>query len=417
MYSEKERIAHVVRRLGMGPNTRIVDETKSVDDAIARMLDMPVFPVDAPKVKPPKTWDDVDYELLSTTLVPWWLSQMASGDQPLLERLIWFWHDHLAVSAEKVSHPYVVWQHHRLVRSLAAGSFADLLRATSKDAAMLWYLDGAANAIDAPNENFGREVMELHTMGIGTYTQDDVTEIARAFTGWTVNEPHWERAGFVYDHEDPWSGVFDPTLFDGGEKTFLGVTGAYGMDEALDLLLDRPETGRHVGSALYRELVGLEPPPATVRRLGTIFAANYDTMRLVEEIVSDPVFTSDEAIRAKVRTPVEKAVAVLQGLPPSPDASGDWMFWILEKLSYLPLHPPNPAGFPPGLLDPARLLGSFELLNLAANLDEEGAEAVDVLAVLGLYDVSAETMALLGRFPRPGLQLGLAFGSPEFLVV
>ncbi len=417
MYSDRERIAHVVRRLGIGAHPWLVEELEGVDEAIARLIEVPDEPAEPPRIDPPRTWDDVDYEVLSAELVPWWLDTIGSGTQPLVERLTWFWHDHFAVGGAKVDHSYVLWEHHRRVRSLATGNFAELLRAVATDAAMLWYLDGAQNAVGAPNENFGREVMELHTLGVGNYTQTDVTEISRCFTGWVVNEPD-DDGGFWYE-AGPWSGVFDPDRFDSGVKRVLGRTGRFDLDDALGILLERPETGRHVAASLYEELVGLVPPPATVQRLGVRFARDYDIMGLVEDIVADPAFTSDEAIRAKIRTPLEKAATVLQGLPGGDDASGEWLFWMLDGLHYLPLHPPNPAGFPAGaaLLDPARLLGSFDLLNLVANLDEEGAPTVDPLRALGLYDVSDQTRTLIERFPRPGLQLGLAFGSPEFQVV
>ncbi|MGF1666454.1 MAG: DUF1800 family protein [Acidimicrobiia bacterium] len=419
MYSERERIAHVVRRLGIGANPGLVSRLDTVDEAISAMLDVPGRPLDAPEIGAPVSWEGVDYEVMWKELVPWWLETMASGAQPLVERLLWFFHDHLAVSASKVDHSFVMWEHHRSMRRLVTGTFDRMLHDVARDAAMLWYLDGADNAAGASNENFAREVMELHTVGHGSYSQADVTEMARAFSGWTINEPHWEHDGFVYPGERRWAGVFDPARHDAGEKTIFGRTGTFGMQEAIDLLLDRPETALRVASALYRELVGLAPPPATASRLGTLFGRDYRIVPLVEEIVSDPVFISDEAIRSKVRTPVEKAVTVMQGLPPLGEVAGDWLFWMLDKLHHVPLYPPNPAGFPSGgaLLDPARMLGSFELLHLSANPDGEGAIPADPFESLGIYDVSPETRALVDRFPRPGLQLGLVFGSPEFQVV
>jgi uncharacterized protein (DUF1800 family) len=419
MYSTRERIAHVVRRLGIGANPALVADLSTVDDAIAVMLERSGPVAEPPSVEPPATWDDVDYEIWEEQLLPWWMDVIATGHRPLDERLTWFWHDHFSVSGAKVDHSYILWEHHRLIRSRAAGNFAALLHDVARDPAMLWYLDGNQNTLDAPNENYGREVMELHTLGVGNYTQRDVSEIARAFTGWWINEPHWERPGFVYPDLAPWSAVFDPDRFDPGSKTVLGNTGRYDMDDALDLLLERPETGRYVGAALYREIVGLDPPPATVRRLGKRFATTYDVMSLVEEIIDDPAFVSDAAIRARVRSPLEKVATVLQGLPRSDEEEPASIAWTLAKLDYLPMHPPNPAGFPSGeaLLDPARLMGSFELLYQARNLDEEPVQDLDPFAALGLYDVSDESRSLVDRFTRPGLQMGLAFGSPEFQVV
>lgn len=419
MYSSREQIAHVIRRLGIGANPLLVQEEDTVEGAIGRMLDLSGDPAEPPTVEPPQTWEDVDYEIWPEQLLPWWMDTIATGRQPLVERLTWFWHDHFAVGGGKVDHSYVLWNHHRLVRGHATGNFADLLHAISKDPAMLWYLDGNRNTVDAPNENFGREVMELHTLGVGNYSQRDVSEIARAFTGWVVNEPHWERSGFVYDDLPPWSAVLDTEQFDTGKKTVLGRTQPFGMDDALDLLLERPETGRYVAGALYREIVGREPSPATTKRLGKRFARTYDILPLVEDIAADEAFVSDDAIRAKVRSPLEKAASVLQGLPRSDDEDPGSIAWTLSKLDYLPMHPPNPAGFVSGeeLLDPARLLGGFELLYQVRNLDDEDAPEIDPFEALGIYDISTETRALVERFPRPGLQIALVFGSPEFLVV
>jgi uncharacterized protein (DUF1800 family) len=419
MYSDRERIAHVVRRLGIGANPWLAVGYNSVDEAKAGLLAPPATPADLPQLPVPKTWNEVDYEVIVKRLIPWWMDVIVAGKQPLTERLTWFWHDHFAINGNKVGNTYAAYEHHRLVRRHATGSFEELLRAVARDAAMLWYLDGAQNAYGTPNENFGREVMELHTLGPGNYTQRDVSEIARAFTGWVVNEPDGEAGALPFPNVAAWTGVLDPERHDPAMKVVLGTTGLIDMDAAIDLLLDHPATGPHVAAKLYRELVGVAADDNTAQRLGALFRRDYAVIPLVEAIVAEPAFTSDEAIRAKVRTPLEKAATVLQGLPRVADAPPETVSWMLDKLAYLPLHAPNPAGFPfgTGLLDPARLLGGFELLNLARNLDEDGAPAIDVPLALGLFDLSDDTRATLERFPRTGMKLGLAFGCPEFLAV
>lgn len=419
--SDRELVAHVVRRLGIGANPDLVASLDSVDDAIARMLDVPAEPAEPPTIEAPRTWDAIDYDVLGDRLLPWWFEVLASGEQGLVERLTWFWHDRFAVSGDKVDNPYVLWQHHRLVRAGATGNVADLLHAVALDPAMLYYLDGVANGVGASNENFGREVMELHTMGPGNYTQADVREIARAFTGWRVNEPDGDGPRFQYPGADPWAAVLDDESVDTGDKTVLGVTGPLDAAAAVDLLLDQPATARAMAAALFREIVGLDPDERTARRLGEVLARDWSALALVEEIAAHPAFVSPEAVRAKVRTPLEKLATLVQAFPLAPEASFADGVWMLQRLHYLPLHPPNPAGFPPGpaLLDPARLFGSFDLVNLVVNLDdpEQAPEGdVDPLERLGLVDVSSQTRDLLDRFPRPGLRLGLAFGSPEFVL-
>lgn len=413
MVSDQERIAHVVRRLGIGANPDLVAGLDSVDGAVAAMLDLSAPPAQPPELDP-ATEGATDYEDLSGRLMPWWFEQLGGGGQGLVERLTWFWHDHFAVSGDKVDSPYHMWQHHRLVRRLSTGNFADLLRSVATDPAMLLYLDGAFNAVDEPNENFGREVMELFTIG-GGYTQADVREISRAFTGWVVNSRDDEDGSYPYPAAEPWSAVFEPDAYDRGRKAVFGRVGHLDLGDALGILLDRPETAQNVAAALYRELVGLDPSPGRRVDLGRSFAAGWSITSLVADIVTDPAFVADEAVRCRVRTPLEKAATLLQGLPRDPDYPPEDLFWLLERLHYLPLHPPNVAGFPSGaaLLDPARLFGSFELLHLVD--PDEMTGPLDIPRRLGLFDLSKETRDMLDHDPRPGRRLGLAFGSPEFL--
>ncbi len=122
--------------------------------------------------------------------IAWWIGRMAGSDRMIEERLVWFWHDHFATSIAKVRVPYLMWQQHLTLRQHATGNYGELLHAISRDPAMLLYLDGITNAAQERNENFGRECLELFTMGRdGGYTQDDVVEASRSFTGWVVNIP------------------------------------------------------------------------------------------------------------------------------------------------------------------------------------------------------------------------------------
>jgi Protein of unknown function (DUF1800) len=194
-----------------------------------------------------------------------------------------------------------MWKQHLTLRAHATGNFAELLKAVAKDPAMLLYLDGITNAATQRNENFGRECLELFTMGRdGGYTQDDVVAVSRAFTGWVVDLP-----GRVGDRLDaPWNAVFLPLRHDRAVKVLLGETGTFSMDDGLEVILDHPSTARFVSAKLYRELVGLEPTRHTVDRLAQDFRRDYRIMPLVEAIVRDDAFVSDDAVRVKYRTPV-----------------------------------------------------------------------------------------------------------------
>jgi uncharacterized protein (DUF1800 family) len=351
-------------------------------------------------------------------MVDWWIGRMQQPDHLVEERLTWFWHDHFATSVVKARVPYLVLQQHVTLRQHALGNFADLLKAIARDPAMLLYLDGITNAVNERNENFGRECLELFTMGRGSgYTQDDVVAAARAFTGWVVaipGRPLLARLG-----AEPWSAVFVPRRHDAESKTLLGTTAPLDMNGALDVILDQPATARFVVAKLWRELVGLEPDDATVDALARAFRRDYEIQPLVEAIVAHDAFTSDAAVRSKYRSPVEKLVGIVQasGAPQTTarrkQALGPAR--ALRAMSYLPFVPPNVAGFPKGarLLGPSNLVHTFDLVQ-AVDEPPRTKSVDDLLARFGLFDVSDTTRAVLHAERDPGRRFVLAAASPEY---
>ena len=410
--SDRERVSHVVRRLSIGANALDVSNSATVEEAIATTLDLTADPAPMPEFEAP-----ADFEAARTPRdiqIPLrhWLEQMVVSPRRIEERLVWFWHDHFATSFRKVRIPYLFWQQHATVRLHATGRFDELLRAIARDPAMLDYLDGRTNRADAINENFAREVMELHTMGVGNYSQDDIVAAARAFSGWVMVPGGAERHRVA--NAKPWSAAFVPVRHDDGEKTLLGVTGNHDMDDALDIILEQPATATTVAAKLYEEIVGLRPDAATTERLGTIFRTEWQVMPLIEAIVADPAFVSDEAIRARVRNPLERLVGVVQGIETIPEA-GRMAGAILERVGFVPFVPPNPAGFPGG----ARLLGPYQLahfLDIAGIVARPAPDySVDELfARLGLFDVSDTTRQVVAAAPNPLSRIALAASSPEY---
>lgn len=408
-----ETIFHVFRRLGMGPHPDLAAAVTDPEEAIARALDLSGTPPEPPPMEVPLDRDDARDPAQIADVARWWISQMVDTTRPIVERLVWFWHDHFATGLRKVRIPYLMWQQHLTLRRLATGSFRDLLHATATDGAMLLYLDGLQNAADAPNENYAREVMELHTMGPGNYTQHDVTEAARAFTGWVVNIPYAARIRRVAGDTPPWASFFLPGRHDPGSKTVLGRSGRFALPEILDLLLEQPATAVHITRKLYGELVGFEPEPSTLTVLADRFRRDYEVLPLVEGIVSDPAFLSDRALRTKVRTPVERLVGLLQGFAPNQPVAAEAIL-VLHALAYLPFNPPNPAGFPKGttLLGPYQLTHAFDLMRALPPVGEVATD--EVLARLGLADVSIPTRTVLERAPDGPTRVALAFNSPEY---
>jgi uncharacterized protein (DUF1800 family) len=286
------------------------------------------------------------------------------------------------------------------------------------------------NTTQQRNENFGREVLELFTMGRdGGYTQDDVVAASRAFTGWTVNVPG--RPGTQVAGSTPWTATLVPRRHDAAAKTLLGKTGTFDMDGALDVLLAHPATARFVAAKLYRELVGLVPSDATTARLAKTFRRDYEIMPLVDAIVGGEAFTSDDAVRAKYRTPVEKLIGIMQATDTSSVTLGQvrpgaarasragGVTSALRTMSYLPFLPPNVGGYPKGarLLGPGNLVHSFDLLQVATTPPTKRQSVSEVFARLGVFDVSERSRDVVGKESEPSQRLALAVTSPEFTLV
>ncbi|HET7033788.1 MAG TPA: DUF1800 domain-containing protein, partial [Casimicrobiaceae bacterium] len=265
----------------------------------------------------------------------WWINEMTATRSPLTERMTLFWHNHFVSAQPKVRTTRLMYWQNATLRANALGNFGTLLHAIAKDPAMLVYLDGVRSRKGTPNENFAREVMELFTLGEGYYTEQDVKEAARAFTGWSLER---ETGRFL----------FRPALHDYGEKTVLGKKGHFDGDDVLDILLARPETAEHVTAKLWREFVAPDVDAAEVRRIAARFReAHYDIRVALKEILTSDAFYATEQRGALVKSPVELVVGTLrvfelrpeQALPFAVAAAG-----MGENL----FSPPNVKGWPGG---------------------------------------------------------------------
>ena len=420
--SDRERVAHVVRRLSMGPHPDLLAGLADTDHAVSTALQLsgssPV-PLALPAPATRKAAQPVDV----IPLIGWWVDQMAASTRLIEERLVWFWQDHFATSLRKVGVPYLLRQQHATVRQHATASFADLLHAVAKDPAMLIFLDGLTNAVGNVNENFGRECMELFTMGRDAgYTQDDVVAASKSFSGWIVNIPGLAfSARLTAAGVAPWTAVFLARRHDESVKTLLKQQGDFDLDQALDVILAHPSTPKFIATKLYRELVGLNPSADTVSSLASSFGHDYQIMPLVEAIVSTPAFTSDDAVRVRVRTPVEKLVGVLQAAEADATAESRAPLVVnaLRSVDYVPFLPPNVGGFPDGslLLGPHDLVGAFDLLDPLAGPPPAAQDVDALLARFGIFDVSSSTRHVLNAEPDPARRFALAATSPEYAVV
>ncbi|MBI5753201.1 MAG: DUF1800 domain-containing protein, partial [Hydrogenophilales bacterium] len=199
----------------------------------------------------------------------WWFQEMLATPTPLTERMTLFWHNHFVSSQQKVKSAQMMYRQHVLLRRYALGNFGELLHAVSKDPAMIVYLDNASNRRGQPNENFAREVMELFTLGVGQYTEQDIQEAARAFTGWSLDRSSGDFR-------------FYRLLHDGGAKTVLGRSGDFDGDAVLDILLAQPQTAEFISAKLWREFASPDPDVKEVQRLARILReARYEMKPLL----------------------------------------------------------------------------------------------------------------------------------------
>lgn len=224
----------------------------------------------------------------------WWLQRMASGVDPLRERMVLFWHGHFTTSTDKVNRSWPIVQQHRLLREHALGSYAALLRGVVADAAMLSYLDNTSNRRGRPNENLARELMELFALGQGNYSEADVKEAARALTGRTSRNNEY---------------YFDAGAHDAGEKAVLGATGRIDGEQLVDILLAQDACPRWVAGRLLSWFEGATPTVARVERYARLLEdSDWRMEPVLRALFDDPEFYRDEIVGARVSSPVDYLV-------------------------------------------------------------------------------------------------------------
>jgi uncharacterized protein (DUF1800 family) len=269
----------------------------------------------------------------------WWVREMRATPAPLAERMTLFWHNHFTSSLQKVRSPLLMYRQNALLRRHALGSFAELLRAVAKDPAMLVYLDGASNRRGQPNENFAREVMELFTLGEGNYTELDVKEAARAFTGWSLDRARGEF-------------VFRPLLHDDGAKTVLGREGPLRGEDVIEILLAQPQTARFVLGKLWREFVSAGPASERERieleHAARVFRETGWSIRLaLRELLTSEAFWAGANRAALIKSPADLVIGTLRQF--EIDFSDPLPFVVLlRQLGQDLFAPPNVRGWPGG---------------------------------------------------------------------
>jgi len=264
----------------------------------------------------------------------WWADRMLQTTHPVEEKMALLWHGHFATHENKVRDYRKMHQQIELFERYATGNLLDLTIEVARNPAMLYFLDAQYNVKGAPNENFAREVMELFTMGVGNYTENDVRECARAFTGWYFDDLTFK---------------VDPTKHDDGAKEFLGRTGNFDGVDILKIIFEQPVTAEFLAAKIYRFLVRDEISPALRRQLGTVLRdAHYEVKPLLTAIFTSKDFYSAPSYGGHIKGPVEHMVALMkhldvESMPGVPDFNQSTI-----ALGQHLLNPPSVAGWAGG---------------------------------------------------------------------
>jgi len=403
--AHREAIAHLLRRTAFGPRPGRVDAMAHrpladvVDETLADIGDRAVG---LDLVEPSEDAED--------EVIAWWFDRINDPRTGLHERMVWYWHGHFTTAIDNVG-AVLMWEQHRLVRKHALGNFRTLTKAMLEDGAMLVYLDGDGSQGEQPNENLARELMELFTLGVGNYTEDDVKAAARALSGYWVD---WDTAEVT----------FEPAEHYDRPIQFLGSRSRFSAADIADALCDQTACARHVARRLHRHLVGVDPDDNHLDRLAAVFrGADLEILPLVEAIVRGDSFWANH--RSRPRQPVEWLIAATAALGAD---NIEFDPWELEVSGQVPFNPPNVAGWPEGdrWVGGSQVLGRIShVLQLSREeiIDTNIEPTVDaVLERCSIWDISDATRAALDGAARDQpeyaqrleLLFALTLASPEF---
>ena len=388
----RSEIAWLARRAGWGLAPGELDELTSL--GTSRVLDRLTSP-DQFGVAPAKSaWADFSFDpeadnkaraaqnLEASRL---WLDHLANGPRPFEDALAWFWHDHFAVSAAVVNYLPAMLDHLELLRTRALGNFREMIRAVTVDAAMLVFLDGANSTGRSPNENYGRELQELYTLGIGNYTEDDVRSAAVALTGWVVRR----RSG--------WSVSFIPQRHDDSPQNLLGIGGVHDVDTVVDTILDQPAVAIRIASKMANHFLGSVNSSTTAELASTFESSGLEITKLARDVLEAGIAGEGGPI---VMAPVPWVVQALKAT--GADIDPRTTLSMLRNMGQVPGLPPNVGGYPgrSAWLSSSSTAARFSSAGLIASRTPEGAPAM-VAAAKGNWDELADLLVRPDGFAEP----------------
>ena len=325
------RMGHLLRRAGFGANEEEMDRFLAMGEEATVEYLIEYEAADDSALEKRLSGLGLDLEKLRD-LQRWSLLRMIYTQRPLQEKMVLFWHGLLTSAFKKVGKGAYMLNQDQLFRRQALGEYDVLLKAISRDSAMLIWLDSRVNNKKAPNENFARELMELFSMGIGPYTEADVRESARAFTGWGLKKKDF---------------IFRENQHDYGTKTFLGRTGEYSGDDIVDIIMEHPATAQFVCRKLFTFFVHDDPEAATLTSLARTFNdTRYSVKAVMRQILTSPDFYSSKAYRAKIKSPAEFVAGTVRVLGIETD--GRPLNALTDRMGQILFSPFDVSGWPEG---------------------------------------------------------------------
>ena len=351
MNIQRLETSRLFNRFGFGP--RPGEYAQALKDGVeltrTRLLTVPAVDAGAATVVEPEITDlgprpkpntkevvpfSIAMRYQSQQMVMWWLDRMAVSDHGLTEKMTWFWHGHWATSIQKLNYPLPMYKQNKSLRTNCLGNFATMTKAMLNDGALQFWLDGQDNTSKAPNENLGRELMELFTLGVGRYTEDDVKSISRALTGYQVAR----SSGDV---------TINQNRRDKNPVTLLGTTTTFTGDSLADFLVARDDIAQFIAERLwYRFISSTEDMPSSFSAKQAF--ASRDISAAVTAMANDSAMRDEKY--AMVKSPVEWFISACRALEltPSQLKTPNQLLNYLDKLGQVPFNPPNVGGWPAG---------------------------------------------------------------------
>ena len=351
MNIQRLETSRLFNRFGFGP--RPGEYAQALKDGVeltrTRLLTVPAVDAGAATVVEPEITDlgprpkpntkevvpfSIAMRYQSQQMVMWWLDRMAVSDHGLTEKMTWFWHGHWATSIQKLNYPLPMYKQNKSLRTNCLGNFATMTKVMLNDGALQFWLDGQDNTSKAPNENLGRELMELFTLGVGRYTEDDVKSISRVLTGYQVAR----SSGDV---------TINQNRRDKNPVTLLGTTTTFTGDSLADFLVARDDSAQFIAERLwYRFISSTEDMPSSFSAKQAF--ASRDISAAVTAMANDSAMRDEKY--AMVKSPVEWFISACRALEltPSQLKTPNQLLNYLDKLGQVPFNPPNVGGWPAG---------------------------------------------------------------------